>query len=1077
MPQPPRDARSRSFPRAASGPGRRLRGALARIRGAIGPDALAEAHAGSAFFEQLEPRCLLSGVPVGETGLIDARQAKPAEVQVYRPAAVVELDRSYADPIVVTTPPTRNGGQAAVVRVNDLGPDSFSFMIDEWDHLDGGHTTERVGYAVLEAGVHTFADGTVVAAGSTTADDGPARSVSFGGAFDDVPVVFTTVVSFNDGAAVTTRTKNVGADGFEVFLQEEERQRGTGHAEEQVHWVAVLPGEGSVGGLGSVGVRTGNDFAYKPGSSSNTNDRSQDRAVGFGRSFAAEPVVFASLQTTNGADTAAVRTRGVGLDSATFMLEEETSRDAEVWHTDETLGVWAVEAGTILAAEPAAGDHRDSGVWRAGAIDGGGYVQNVVTTSEPGVLYAYVDVAGVYRSDDGGLTWNNRSAGLPADIGSTRVRGLVVSADDPDHLVIASGTWWDPKSGVHTSRDGGRTWTQTLTAAWHDGNARYNGFVLQEDPARAGRLLALSDGDGLFVSEDFGQTWSPSGLADLKRADHLQFDPNDADRVWAMGQDHRGWDGQQSVDAEGGLWRSDDAGATWTKLHDDEPLPGDAAYGSTAVPLETVAVDVGGTTRLIGIFDHVRVKVSDDGGLTWRDHNEGLIVDASRPTQYATHAAYASLTAGDGFVLLADQDGWVYRRAHGDDAWTRIEPVSLDYGDWWGADTPDANGGAYAKARGSLTIDPADADHWYATDWYSVWQTRDAGRSWTRTTEGIESTVVFDVTADPRNPGRVYAGLADVGFFRSKDGGRTFQKADEHVGLKDTDGDGDRGIGNGVTAITVSATAPDRLYALSQSTTHHRPDTVLVSEDAGRTWTPTEGSGLPVDAGKVSLQVVEQNGVDVLYLAVGGKAGSGGGAYRSLDGGQTWTNLSAGLGSTNPGWDAGVFSAAPWRSGNELAVSADGSAFAISHARWEFYAFDAAAGAWQTVNLWAQAGFQGRPSEVIADPHRPGGFYLVSEGGGLYESANGGADWSRVDLGPGFDLSDTGTYVAADAAVPGRVAIATRGGILCRAEAGGSWELLGPGLPERGGWNPIAFAGDRLVAGTGGSGVWSTAVG
>lgn len=68
---------------------------------------------------------------------------------------------------------------------------------------------------------------------------------------------------------------------------------------------------------------------------------------------------------------------------------------------------------------------------------------------EPGVLWAGAEIDGVYRSGDGGATWERRSAGLVSD----DIHGLVVVRDGGARRIFAA-----TNKGLHVSEDEGRSW-------------------------------------------------------------------------------------------------------------------------------------------------------------------------------------------------------------------------------------------------------------------------------------------------------------------------------------------------------------------------------------------------------------------------------------------------------------------------------------------------------------------------------------------------------------------------------------------------------------------------------------------
>lgn len=180
---------------------------------------------------------------------------------------------------------------------------------------------------------------------------------------------------------------------------------------------------------------------------------------------------------------------------------------------------------------------------------------------------------GVYRSADGGKTWQH--AGLAA---SRTITALRVHPRDPDIVYAAAlGDPYAPgeERGVFKSRDGGRSWTRILFRS-----PRTGAIDLALDPTNPDILYATlwqvyrkpwqlwSGGaeSGIFKSTDGGVSWTeitrnpglPRGVLGKIT---IAPSPADPSRVWA------------NIEAEdGGLYRSDDAGRTWTHVNGDRKL-------------------------------------------------------------------------------------------------------------------------------------------------------------------------------------------------------------------------------------------------------------------------------------------------------------------------------------------------------------------------------------------------------------------------------------------------------------------------------------------------------------------------
>ncbi|MGC6445124.1 MAG: Ig-like domain-containing protein, partial [Rubripirellula sp.] len=248
----------------------------------------------------------------------------------------INLPNDFVNPVVVAGGATRDGGHQGVVRVRNVTNNSFQIRFQEWDYRDGRHTTENIGFLVMEAGVHRLTDGTNLVAGSVDLTNESFRTTTFGTTFATAPLIISQVMTNNDPAAVTERIRNISTEDFQIQLNEEEAADRL-HGTEQVGFVAIDTGIATSGNISLNALKTGNTVTHR---NSTIDFGSIDGAV--------NPVILSDMQTRDGRDAATVRHRSQTSTSVTVFVEEEGSRDSELGHTTEVVGVLAIEAGVLL---------------------------------------------------------------------------------------------------------------------------------------------------------------------------------------------------------------------------------------------------------------------------------------------------------------------------------------------------------------------------------------------------------------------------------------------------------------------------------------------------------------------------------------------------------------------------------------------------------------------------------------------------------------------------------------------------------------------------------------------------------
>lgn len=355
-------------------------------------------------------------------------------------------------------------------------------------------------------------------------------------------------------------------------------------------------------------------------------------------------------------------------------------------------------SGTLYAGTARGVFRSDDGgaTWTATALDPHqvGHLAVVGST-----VYAAIGGAGIARSDDGGASWERASAGLGQASGA-----VAVGADGA--LYVAS-------SGVFRSRDRGRTWTLSARGLRDSGLT-----ALAPHPTRAATLYAGTR-SGVFVSDDAGDTWRPTGLvyepelySFAREVRALAVDPVAPEHLWAVT-----WEG---------LYRSADGGETWTR-DGHRYLRHERLAHIALDPRRSGTVWVGGE----GPCGLLR---SRDGGASWqrlcrRDAEfTALAVDPRRPD-----ALYAGLRTHD------LRTAGLYRSVDGGRHWTPVLQQPID----------------------AVAIEPLHQNRLVTTGWRHIYRSDDGGESWYPFTAGLERPNVNSLAFAPGPPNLVLAGTWD----------------------------------------------------------------------------------------------------------------------------------------------------------------------------------------------------------------------------------------------------------------------------------------------------------------------------
>jgi photosystem II stability/assembly factor-like uncharacterized protein len=266
-----------------------------------------------------------------------------------------------------------------------------------------------------------------------------------------------------------------------------------------------------------------------------------------------------------------------------------------VWETENDGGTWTPvfdHEGSYSIGAIAIDPENPSVIW-VGTGEG---------NSQRSVAYG----DGVYRSDDGGASWKNMGLKDSQHIGK-----IVIDPKDSNTVYVAAqGPLWNSGGdrGLYKTTDGGKTWTDALSISKYTGVADVAMDPTDPDVLYASawqrerKFWTLIDGgpeSAIYKSTDAGKTWTKltKGLptADMGRIG-LAISPADRNVIYAE---------IEAADGKGGIFRSMDRGATWERR---SPFNAQGMYYGVLEP------DPKNVDRLYVM--NVILMVSDDGGKT-----------------------------------------------------------------------------------------------------------------------------------------------------------------------------------------------------------------------------------------------------------------------------------------------------------------------------------------------------------------------------------------------------------------------------------------------------------------------------
>ena len=348
-------------------------------------------------------------------------------------------------------------------------------------------------------------------------------------------------------------------------------------------------------------------------------------------------------------------------------------------------------------------------------------------------------------------------------------RSLAGVPGQPNHLYLGSTNSW-----IYESEDGGASWHRLAKLGSSDDLVVDNIIV---DSASPGVLyvgawtIGHSDG-GLWISRDGGQNWKAVEGLRGQSIRALAQAPSDP-RILVAGTLE-------------GVFRSDDAGATWTPI---------SPPGSHEIhEVESLAVDPVDPNIVYAGTWHLPWKTLD-GGKAWHNIKKGLIEDSDVFSIIIDPAKPKR-------VFLSACSG-IYKSENGGELFKKIQGIPSS-----------------ARRTRVLMQDPSNREVVYAGTTEGLYKTVDGGKSFSLMTG--PDVIVNDVFVNPQDPLHVLMATDRGGVLSSADAGATF--ADSNAGFSERK----------VEALLVDRNNPARVFAGVANDKSY--GSVFVSTDGGSAW-------------------------------------------------------------------------------------------------------------------------------------------------------------------------------------------------------------------------------------------------
>lgn len=576
------------------------------------------------------------------------------------------------------------------------------------------------------------------------------------------------------------------------------------------------------------------------------------------------------------------------------------------------------------------------------SLGGGGYVTGIyLHPRQQNLIYIKTDIGGFYRWNPVDKSWVPLTDHFPL-LQSNYYGGeaLALDPNNPDIVYIAAGKFtaeWSPHRGsIFKSTNKGETWTKLNINLKMGGNEdlRWVGERLVVNPLNSKIIFFGSRQDGLWKSSDAGVTWSKVLSFSAKPTANIgitaiAFNKQVSGLVYAIAYGD-------------GIYKSTDTGVTWSKIAESQSEAKRIAVANNGVLY---------VTHSSGVSKYVNGAWSNITPLGIIDTFNALSVNPANPNNV--------------LVCLGEKTEStktkIYQSLDGGTTWTEKKKSINSTVPWWSS---------YMLSNpwtAAIEFDPKVAGRVWFTDWYGIWQTEDIEANpvlWTNYEKGHEEVVTFTLISPPRGA-LLLSGVADGdGFYHDKGLNAYPSKAFGGNGPSFQD----------TYSIAYSETDPSRMVRVGGNR-FNSTYTGATSTDGGRTWKQFASFPENTMPTRVAISATNPN-MFVVNI-------SGGQPLRTTDGGVSWESVSGLPDGFKGPWNWSQPLAADKVDGNTFYYYAKGKVYRSTDGGSSFKIIDASLPNTDWRSLKTVPGVKG---EV----------WLSLDSKGLYHLKNGGKTFSRI---------------------------------------------------------------------------------